>query len=248
MAAYLEGLQQERSLPTVKQHLAAIRSLFDWLVVGQVIPLNPALSVRGPRYSVSKGKTPALTAEETRQLLEVCDTSHVVGLRDRALVALMVYTFARVGAVLAMRVEDYYTQGRRGWVRLHEKGGKQHEMPCNHNLEEYLDAYIEAAGIHQDRKGFLFRTALGRTRKLSDRPMRQSDVHRMVRRREREAGIQTPIGCHSFRATGITTYLQNGGTLEKAQYMANHASARTTRLYDRRKSRPEDSPTFKVEY
>lgn len=146
----------------------------------------------------------------------------------------MVYTFARVGAATVMRVEDYYPQGKRWWVRLHEKGGKEHEMPAHHKLEEYLDSYIEAAEIGKERKGYLFRTGRGRSGRLSDRPMRQSDVHRMIRREAAAADIQTPVGCHSFRATGITTYLQGGGTLEKAQVMANHASAKTTRLYDRR--------------
>jgi len=234
VAAYIEGIQQEHSIPTAKQHLAAIRSLFDWLVVGQVVPINPALSVRGARYSVTKGKTPVLTAEETRLLLDSCDTSHVVGLRDRALIAMMVYTFARVGAVVQMRVEDYFPQGKRWWVRLHEKGGKEHEMPCHHNLEAYLDEYIGEAGIKEDRKGYLFRSSRGQSRKVSDRPLCTADVFRLVRRRAKAAGIPTLIGCHTFRATGITTYLKNEGTLEKAQFMANHASARTTKLYDRR--------------
>lgn len=208
--------------------------LFDWLVTGQVIPINPVTSVRGPKYSAKSGQTPVLSAEEARHLLDSIDTSHVVGLRDRAIIALMVYTFARVGAMVKMRVEDYYPQQKRWWVRLHEKGGKRHEMPAHHNLETYIDEYITEAGIGEDKKGFLFRTAIGRTRQLSERGMCQQDVHGMIRRRAKEAGIETAIGCHTFRATGITTYLQNGGTLEKAQYMANHESSRTTGLYDRR--------------
>jgi len=234
VAAYVEGLQDSHSVPSIKQHLAAIRMLFDWLVTGQVVPINPATSVKGPRYSARRGKTPVLTAEETRQLLDSIDTSHVVGLRDRALIATMVYTFGRVGAVVQMRVKDYYSQGKRWWVRLHEKNGKRHEMPTHHLLEEYLDEYIEEAGIASDKKGHLFRSAKGRTKQLTNRPLAQQDVHRMIRRRAKEAGIETLIGCHTFRATGITTYLQNGGTLEKAQYMANHESSRTTGLYDRR--------------
>ncbi len=235
VAAYIEGLQDTLSAPSIKQQLASIRMLFDWLVTGQVISTNPATSVRGPAYSAKSGKTPVLSAEEARQLLDSVDISHVVGLRDRAVIALMVYTFARVGAMVKMRVEDYYPQQKRWWVRLHEKGGKRHEMPAHHNLETYLDEYIIEAGIAEDKKGFLFRTAIGRTKQLSDRGMCQQDVHGMIRRRAKEAGIETAIGCHTFRATGITTYLQNGGTLEKAQYMANHESSRTTGLYDRRK-------------
>ena len=146
----------------------------------------------------------------------------------------MVYTFARVGAVLKMRVEDVYVQGRRTWVRLHEKGGKQHEMPCHHNLDKYLHDYIKGAQLDNDGKGYLFRTALGHSEQLSERPMAQSDVYRMIRRRADAAQVRTKIGCHTFRATGITEYLRNGGKLEIAQQMANHESSRTTGLYDRR--------------
>jgi site-specific recombinase XerD len=152
VAAYIEKLGKELSRPTVKQQLAAIRMLFDWLVTGQVIPTNPAHSVRGPRHSVKKGKTPVLSADEARQLLDSIDKSSVVGLRDRALIGLMVYTFARVGAATGMNVEDWYFQGRRWWVRLHEKGGKRHEMPAHHNLEEYMAAYIDAAGIARQER------------------------------------------------------------------------------------------------
>jgi site-specific recombinase XerD len=234
IAAYVESLQSRLSAPSIKQHLAGIRMLFDWLVVGHVLLVNPAAAVRGPKYSVKKGKTAILGAEEARALLDSIPASSAVGLRDRALIALMVYTFARINAALKMRVEDVYVQNRRTWVRLHEKGGKRHEMPCHHNFDDYLDAYMKGAGIAADEPKYFFRTARGRTGELSDRPMTQSDAWRMMRRRARAAGIQTKIGNHSFRATGITEYLKNGGKLEIAQQMANHESSRTTGLYDRR--------------
>jgi len=234
VSAYIEEFSQTHSRPTVKQHLAGIKMLFDWLVLGQVIPANPAAIVRGPAHSQKKGKTPVLTAEETRELLDSMETDTLIGLRDRALIALLVYSFSRVGAAVKMRVEDHYTQGRRGWVRLHEKGGKLHEMPAHHNLDSYLEEYIAAAGIAADRKGLLFRTIRGRTGQLTRNPMLQQDVHRMIRQRAAAAGIRTRIGCHTFRATGITTYLKNGGKLEIAQLMAAHESSRTTGLYDRR--------------
>jgi site-specific recombinase XerD len=234
VAAYIEILQMRLAAPSVKQHLAAIRMLFDWLVIGQVIAVNPASPVRGPRYSVKKGKTAVLSAEEARKLLDSIPPSSHVALRDRALIALMVYTFARVSAALKMKVEDVYTQKRRTWVRLHEKGGKRHEMPCHHNLEAYLQAYIEGTRISTSPKIILFPTARGRTGLLSDRPMTQADAYRMIGRRALKAGIATKIGNHSFRATGITEYLRNGGRREIAQQMANHESARTTGLYDRR--------------
>lgn len=208
--------------------------LFDWLVVGQVIAVNIASPVRGPKHSVKKGKTAVLSAEEARKLLDSIDPSSHVGLRDWALTALMVYTFARIGAALQMKVEDVYTQKRRTWVRLHKKGGKRHEMPCHQNLDAYLHAYIDGAGIGGSPKATLFPTAQGRTGLLSDKPMSQADAYRMIRRRAIDAGIATKIGNHSFRATGITEYLRNGGRREIAQQMANHESARTTGLYDRR--------------
>ena len=158
VAAYVEGLLQELAKPTVKQHLAALRMLFDWLVVGHVIGVNPAHSVRGPKYVVKKGRTPVLNRDEARALLAAIDADSLTGLRDRALIGTMIYTFARVGAVLQMNVGDYFTQGRRGWVRLHEKGGKEHEAPCHHKLEAFLDEYIAASGIAGDNDGPLFRT------------------------------------------------------------------------------------------
>jgi site-specific recombinase XerD len=234
IAAYVRELQGKASAPTVKQRLAALRMLFDWLVTGQIIATNPAHSVCGPKHSVKQGKTPVLSAGEARELLDAIGTDTLIGLRDRALIGLMVYTFARVGATLKMRVDDYFVQGRRGWVRLHEKGGKLHSLPCHHNLDAYLEAYIEAAGIAQDPKGPLFRTAADRSgRALTRNALYQQDAYRMIRRRA-AAGIKTEIGCHTFRATGITAYLKNGGRLEVAQQMANHESARTTGLYDRR--------------
>jgi integrase/recombinase XerD len=234
VAAYIEGLQRTHSKPTVKQHLAALRMLFDWLVVGHVMDVNPAHSVRGPKHVVKKGKTPVLAADEARILLDSIDTSTVMGLRDRALIALMAYTFARVSAATAMKVEDYFVQGRRGWVRLYEKGGKQHEVPAHHNLDAYIEAYMKVAGLHDDPKGLLFRTVAGKTGRLTALPLSQADAYRMIRRRAKAAGIQTKIGNHTFRATGITAYLKNGGKLEIAQQIAAHESSRTTGLYDRR--------------
>jgi site-specific recombinase XerD len=234
VAAYIEQLSLTRSAPSVKQHLAAVRMLFDWLVVGQVVPSNPASVVRGPSHVVKQGKTPILSPEEARELFSSIPTDTLVGLRDRALVGVLIYSFARISAAVAMRVEDYFPQRKRWWLRLHEKGGKHHEMPVHHTLEEYLDAYIEAAGLWEDKKGPLFRASNGKTGALSERPLDREDAFHMIRRRARQAGIETKIGCHTFRATGITIYLTNGGDLEKAQQMAAHESPRTTKLYDRR--------------
>ena len=235
IAAWIEVSGHELAPASIKQRLAALRHLFDWLVNGQVLPVNPAHAVRGPRHIVTCGKTPVLDASEARALLDSIDLSTHAGLRDRALIGLMIYSFARIGAALGMAVEDVYTQNRRLWVRLREKGGKQHAMPCHHKLEEYLIAYLDGAGLRDDPKGPLFRTIRRGTRRLGETRLPQANAYAMIRRRATAAGIETKLGNHSFRATGITSYLKNGGTLEKAAAMANHASTRTTQLYDRRR-------------
>jgi site-specific recombinase XerD len=238
VATYVEARQQTHSAPDVKQQLAAVRMLFDWLITGQVVPHNPAAAVRGPKHVVKTGKTPVLDAPEWRKLIDAIPTETVRDLRDRALIATLTYSFARIGAALMMKVEDLRPKGA-GWeLRLHEKGGKHHVMPCHHSLAEALRTYIDAAGIAEDRKGFLFRTSKGhRGVELSTEPMGQPDAWRMIRKRAAVAGILAPIGNHSFRATGITAYLSNGGALEHAQEMAAHESPRTTKLYDRTKER-----------
>ena len=233
VAAYIEYLGTIYSKPTVKQPLAAIRMCMDWLVVGQIIPMNPASSVRGPKYVIKRGKTPVLTAEEARQLLDGIDTATVIGLRDRALIATMLFTFARVSAVTGMKVDDYYQIGKRSWIRLQEKGGKHHEVPAHHLAEEYLDSYIKLAGHGGDKTAPLFLVAFRRTGRLGDAAISRNDALRMVKRRAKAVGLSAKICCHTFRATGITAYLENGGTIENAQAIAAHESPRTTKLYDR---------------
>ena len=238
VAVWVEQLQEKHGAPGVKQQLAAVRMLFDWLITGQVVPMNPAAAVRGPKHVVKTGKTAVLDGAEWRKLIDSIPTDTVRDLRDRALIATLTYSFARITAALKMKVEDLQPKGS-GWrLRLHEKGGKHHEMPCHHALAEALHAYIEAAGIAGDRKGWLFRTSPRRSAMvLTDQPMDQKDAWRMIRRRAVVAGIMAPIGNHTFRATGITAYLGNGGALEHAQSMAAHESPRTTKLYDRTKDR-----------
>ena len=246
VAAYIEQLTQAKAAPTVKQHLAAIGMLFDWLTSGGVIDFNPAASVRGPKHVVKRGKTPVLTAGEARQLLDSIAVYEIdaetkqpdparpilIGLRDRALIAIMAYSFARIGAALGMKVEDYYTEGRKAWLRLYEKGGKRHEVPAHHNAADYVDAYLEAASIATERKRPLFRS-IDRSGRLTARPIDPRNALDMIKRRAKAVGLPPTICCHTFRATGITVYLEGGGTIEKAQQIANHESPKTTKLYDR---------------
>jgi site-specific recombinase XerC len=233
VAGYVEQLGKTRAPQTVKLRLAALRGLLDWLVVGGVIPVNPAASVRGPRYLVRKGRTPVLGPGEAQALLRHIDASTLVGRRDRALIGIMLYGLARVSAAVGMRVGDFERRGHRHWVVLREKGGRVHELPAHHNLEAWLIDYIEAAGIGDEARAPLFRAAIGRSGTLSDRPLLARNALHIVRRRCRDAGIGTPAGCHSLRATGITAYLAHGGKLETAQRLAGHASPRTTQIYDR---------------
>lgn len=232
VATYIEKISTELSPATVKLHLAAIRGIYNWLIIGQIVEMNPAHPVRGPKLIVRKGKTPPLTAEDARALFGSIDTTELIGLRDRAIIATMLYTFSRISATLALRVKDYYAVGRDNWMRLSEKGGKQNLLLVNYTLADYLDAYIQAAGITNDPEGPLFRSARGRRDRLTARALSRSDALRVMERRRTEAGIRTKLCNHSCRAGGITIYRQRGGTLERAQERAGHADVRTTRLYD----------------
>jgi site-specific recombinase XerD len=194
-------VQEKHGAPGVKQQLAAVRMLFDWLITGQVMPMNPAAAVRGPKHVVKTGKTPVLDAAEWRNLVDSIPTETVRDLRDRALIATLTYSFARITAALRMKVEDLRPKGVGWQIRLHEKGGMDHAMPCHHSLAEMLHAYIDVAGIAEDRKGWLFRTSPGHNATvLTKHPMDQVDAWRMIRRRAVAASVVAPIGNHTFRA------------------------------------------------
>jgi integrase/recombinase XerD len=227
VAAYIE--QHPGSPQTIKQHLAAIKMLFDYLVISQVVPTNPAAPVKGPTYVIKRGKTPVLSVEDTRKLLDSIPTDSLQGLRDRALISVMLFSFARISAVLGMQVSDFYENGRRRWFRLFEKGGKHHEVPVHHKAQDYVTEYLAKAGFRPNAP--LFQTF--KKKKPTGRAMSRSEAYRMIRRRAIDAGVSAPVSCHSFRATGITVYLENKGTLETAQKIAAHESPRTTKLYDR---------------
>jgi integrase/recombinase XerD len=233
VAAYIEGKQRELSAPSIKQHLAGLRMLFNWLVIGQVIPTNPALFVKGPKFSRQVGITPILEAGQMRHLLDSIDAASLKGLRDRAAIAVMAYTFARVSAVVLLLREDYRVMGRRSQLRLREKGGKERLVWLHHQAEEYLDRYLEAAGI-EDSRAPLFQT-VDKLHRPTGQGISRRGLLRAVKNQCAAAGLPDTICNHTFRGTGITVFLQNGGSLEAAQDMANHSDPRTTKLYDRRK-------------
>lgn len=233
VAAYIEAKQHELSPPSIKQHLAGLRMLFNWLVIGQVLPTNPALFVKGPKFSRQVGITPILEANQMRALLDSIETTSVKGLRDRAAIALMAYTFARVSAIVQLAREDYRLMGKRPQLRLQEKGGKEKLVWLHHEAEEFLDRYLEKAGIREG-KAPLFQT-LDKQHRLTGQGISRRDLLRAVKQHCAQAGLPDTICNHTFRGTGITVFLQNGGSLEAAQDLANHSDPRTTKLYDRRK-------------
>jgi site-specific recombinase XerD len=234
VGAWMEALERAGfAKATRKQWLAAGRKLFDWLAVGGLLPHNPAACVSGPKEVVRRIKTYVPEPEEARRLFDAIDTSRAVGLRDRALLGTLLYAFARVSAAAAMRVEDYYPRGKRWWLRLHEKGGKVHDVPAHHQLEEWMDAYLAATDLRERPQGPLFPSLDHKTKLLSQRPLLRGEVYDMIRRRAHAAGLGgSKITCHSFRGYGITAFMRNGGSIDKAQQIAAHASPETTKLYD----------------
>ena len=238
VAAYIRT--HPGSAPTVKQHLAAIRMLGDWLVVNQVLPVNPAAAVRGPKHVVSKGATPVLSPAEARKLLETIDKGALAGLRDRALLSIMLYSFARVSAVLGMRRQDYFGQGSRGWLRLHEKGGKRHDVPAHHRAAAALDEYVEAATL-EEPKAALFQSVDPAGRRLTGWALDRRVVLAMIKRRAAAAGLPPSTCCHTFRATGITAYLSRGGP------SSTRSRSRGTRRRRRRSSTTGTADTVTVD-
>lgn len=230
--AYIEMLTERKKASTAGQHLAALRRLFDRLMGGQIVGQNPAAAVRAPRHAVRKSRTRALTNNEMHRLFDAIDVSTIIGLRDRALIATLTFACARVSAALGVNVEDYHPYSRCGTLSLHEIDGNRHDVPVHHVLREYLDEYIAAAGITANMRTPLFQTASGRGRHLSGKRMAHPEAYCMLNRRARRAGIFSQVSCRSFRATGITNYLLNGGSLGVAQKMAAHRSPHTTQLYD----------------
>jgi integrase/recombinase XerD len=230
--------QLDASMPTKKQHLAALKGFFDKLVLRHVVLLNPAASVRGPRYSNAEGKTPEIAVEQARKLLASIDTSHVVGLRDRAIIAVLIYTAARIGAVATLKMKSLEHDGSQWLLKFAEKGGKAREIPVRHDLEQYLMAWLDAAGLRGAAKDSpLFRSAIGKTRQLNARAPTAGDLNRMLKRRFKDAGLPARLSPHSFRVTTITDLLEHGVPLEDVQHLAGHADPRTTRLYDRRQKK-----------
>jgi len=223
---------------TKKLHLAGLRHFCDTLVTRHVVILNPAASVRGQRYQVIEGKTPEITVAQARRLLDSIDTSHIVGLRDRSVIGVLIYTAARVGAVAGLRQQDLYDSGDQHCLRFTDKGGKSREIPVRHDLQRFLFEYLDRGGLRNSEPvSMLFRTTVRKCRRLTERGMTAHDIARMVKRRMHDAGLPSRLSPHSFRVATVTNLLSQGIPLEDVQNLAGHADPRTTRLYDRRQRR-----------
>jgi site-specific recombinase XerD len=199
--------------------------------------VNPALSVRTEKHSALEGKTPEITVEQARQLLKSIRTEDAVGLRDRAIVGMLVYTAARAGAVARLRLQDLVQDGMQMSLRFREKGGKHRAIPLRHDLQEYVSDYLAVLPEGAARDAALFRTSRGRTATLTDNALTAVDICRLVKRRLKAAGLPTSISPHSFRSCTATDLLLQGVALEDVQYLLGHSDARVTRLYDRRQRR-----------
>ncbi len=229
--AELGGSPSKRNL-----HLSALRGFFNILVNRHVMILNPAASVRGVKEQIIEGKTPEITVEQARALLASVDASHVIGLRDRAILGTLAYTACRAGAVAGLRLGDFQHDGARASLRFREKGGKSREIPARRELDGFIGAYLDAADLaDQPKDSPLFRAAVnGASKRLTDKPLTSKRICEMVKRRLKDAGLPSRISPHSFRVAAITDLLRQGVPLEDVQYLAGHAEPRTTRLYDRR--------------
>jgi site-specific recombinase XerD len=234
------------SAATVKRKISALRKMLSYLVETGALPYNPAREVTTEPVRRVTGKTPALSTEQMRTLFESFDTTRPIELRDRAFIGVMAYTFARVSAVCSLRGQDYIDLGRECFLRLHEKGGVERDIPIHPKLAEYLDEWRSVAKT--SGSGLMFPSFERKGSVLTDRPLSRVDAFSMVKRRLKNAGLPAAFSNHSFRATGITQFLDNGGSLETAQQIANHADSRTTKLYDRRATRLELSEIARIKY
>lgn len=230
VGAYFQNLPL--AVPTKKLHLAALKKFFDNLVNRHAVVINPAATVRAERYSTVEGKTPEILPKQAQTLLESIDVTNNVGLRDRAVFAVLIYTAARVGAVAKLTTKSLRHDGTQYTLRFAEKGGKSREIPVRHDVEQVLLAYVKAAGITE---GPLFRTAARKTKTLTTNAMSGIDICRMMKRRLKAASLPDQFSPHSFRVTTVTDLLEQNTALEDVQYLAGHADPRTTRLYDRRR-------------
>lgn len=238
------------SKSTKRQHLSALRKLFAKLLVKGLVKENPAKEVRLERFEEDSSPTPIFDSGEIAKFLGSIRTDSLQGIRDKALFSVLLYSWCRVSALLSLRVEDWYFRElvrhddgreirvRHRWLRLKEKRGKVIEVPAHSQLVELLDNWLAVAGIADKPESPIF-LSLGKDHKtILQSPLDRRSVFKLVRKRAKQCEILKDVGCHSFRATSITEYMnQPGATLEMAQRIAGHKNIVTTKRYDRSRDR-----------
>jgi site-specific recombinase XerD len=235
---------------TIRRKLAALSSLFEYLCEHNAVTNNPVKGVKRPKVESYEGKTPALGDHQARALLNAPDTETVKGKRDRAMLSTLLYHGLRREELCTLKVRDI-TQ-RRGvlHLRVHGKGSKLRYLPLHPGTAEVITEYVEALGHGQDPSAPLFRPVRNNLTGTLEEPMTTDGVYKVVQYYARKIGIGDieRLGVHALRATAATNALDHEADIAKVQEWLGHANIATTRLYDRRKHRPEDSPTFKVAY
>jgi integrase/recombinase XerD len=229
--AYLQRLLGRVSPITTTQHRSALHCLFIWLVKEQILAASPVSGGPGPQYPAIKIKTPVVTTQHIRRLLDSITLISPKDYRDRALIGIVVYCFARLNTALAMKVRDFFIKDRHTWVRLPGKGGTSHELPCHSELQLFLEEYIAAAGLSYSPDGPLFRGAIGNTGRLREGRITARAAYGIFHRRAAAAGINASMGAGILHATAISAYLAKGGRLQAAQWIANHKHPDTTLKY-----------------
>ena len=232
---------------TIRRKLSALSSLFAALCEANVVQGNPVDGVKRPRLGGQQGATPAIGDDQARALLAAPDATTLQGLRDRALLATLLYHGLRRAELCALRPVDL--QQRRGvrHLQVHGKGSKIRYVPLHPAAADAIAAYIKAAGHGPDKAGPLFRAVSHNAE--AGRPITPDGVYKLLTKYAKQVDITTDgFGPHALRATAITNALEHDADLEQVQEWVGHANIATTRLYDRRQARPKESPTFKVEY
>jgi integrase/recombinase XerD len=226
-------------ISTQRQHLAAVRLLFDHLLEQGVVTTNPAARAKPPRQQRERSHTPAFECEEITALLGAIKLDSIRGIRDKALFSVLAYSWSRVSALVGLKVGDYYTRKGERWLRLEEKRGKIHEVPVHSKAREAIDQWLEVSGLESNPDAPLFpafakdKKTFARDKTNQLRPLDRTVIWRLVQTRTRACGIKKRFGPHSFRASGITEYINQGGSLEMAQRIAGHSQLSTTKIYDR---------------
>jgi integrase/recombinase XerD len=233
---------------TQRQHLAAVRLLFDELLRNGIVDLNPAARVKVPRLNRALSHTPIFEPEEIKSFMDSLEPVSLIEFRDRALFSTMLYTWARVSAVIALQVEDYYLRKGNRWLRLKEKRGNINEVPVHSVARNAIDEWLRESGLNESPAMPLFPAFSENRELITSRHMTRVNVWGLVQTRARAAGLKKRIGCHSFRATGLTAYMNAGGQLDIAQRIAGHSQLSTTKIYDRSKDRVTIEEIEKVSF